>query len=91
MTRIDRALIYVIYVIYIYFGYESNVAFGKKTAKIEDGRHRHFEKKIFLANNLIIKCDMSFLTNIGAWNPFLDLRLQVYAFLTSKHHMKVKT
>ena len=23
---------------------------------------------------------MSFLTNFGAWNPFLDLRLQVYAF-----------
>ena len=25
---------------------------------------------------------MTFLTKFGAWNPFLDLRLQVYAFST---------
>ena len=41
---------------------------------------RHFEKTMFLTNNPIIKCDMSFLTNFRAWNPFLNFLLQVYVF-----------
>ena len=77
MTRINRAIIYVIY---IYFGYASYVAFGRKRQKSKMAVTRHFEKTIFLTKNPIIKCAMSLLTNFEAWNPFLDLRLQEYAF-----------
>ena len=37
------------------------------------------KKKRFLTSNPTIKCDMSFLAIFGAWNPLLDLKLQLYA------------
>ena len=39
MTRINWA---VIYVIYFYLGYESYVAFGRKRQKIQDDRQQTF-------------------------------------------------
>ena len=48
-------------------------------------------KKQYFLTSPMSKCDMSFLTHFGAWNPFLGLRLQVYAYVTFKHHIKVKT
>ena len=54
----------------------SYVAFDPKTAKSKMAASGYFENNRFLTSNPIIKCDMSFLTNFGAWNPFLNLKLQ---------------
>ena len=54
---------------------KSYVAFGQKRKKSKMAASEYFEKRRFLNSNPIIKCDMSFLTNFGAWNPFLDLNL----------------
>ena len=40
-------------------------------------RQRPFEQDRCLTNDPVINCDMSFLTSLGAWNPLLDLELQV--------------
>ena len=48
-------------------------------------------KNRFLTNNPIIKCDMCFLTNLGVWNLFLYLKLQLNVSATSKHQKKVNT
>ena len=44
----------------------------------------------FFSNDPMINCDLSFLTSLGAWNPRLDLELQLLASVTFKHHMTVK-
>ena len=62
-----------------------------KTTKIEDGRQQPFEQARFLTNDHVVNCDMSFLTNLGAWNPLLDLKLQKQASVTFKPHIKIKT
>ena len=39
----------------------------------------YFEKNRLLTSNPIIKCDVSILTIFEAWNPFMDLKLQLKA------------
>ena len=52
---------------------------AKKRQKYKMAASGCYEKNRFLTSNPIIKCDTSFLTNLGAWNTFLDLKLQLEA------------
>ena len=69
------------------------VAVDQKRQTIQDGRQRMFEQNIFLTNNPIINCNMSYLINFEHFEhftPFLDPKLQLEDSMTFKHHMKVK-
>ena len=55
----------------------ANLRLAEKRQKSKIAASGYFIKKRFLTSNPIIKCDVSFLTDFGAWNPF-DLKLHSF-------------
>ena len=51
--------------------------FWTKITKIQDGPQRPFEQNRFLSVKSIIKCNKTFLTNFGMYNPSLFINLQL--------------
>ena len=51
-----------------------------KTTKIYDGRQQPFEQARLLTNDLVVNCDMSFLTNQGGVEPTSGPKITITSF-----------